>query len=358
VAEGRGSKPDDALAEARRRAVRQVVAALLDSRTLAREENTINDKVLSAAASLIKWARPLAQRNQGEAVVVRLAAAVDRPALAARLKEAGLTVKAGLRGVGTDLAPDDQIREHGAEVLNDVLSDLPLTLVCAGRVVKVEVEDHAVKVEMRLRADMEAYNQVARRLLKVLDVLQVGKQSFTVDSSGAGPELGRRRSAARTFPPRELNTDSKATIFSVLTEIDPPGVKTMDAPGARMQWDQYAVGFTWRPTAPALAGRQYVLVTAFGPGGLVAGSALTPLEADQARYLENIWYKWTWGAVGRGTPPRQNVYVMPLGLSLRAAREGQLDCRLEQDQFSMVMVEGIDPRQVVGVSCTPVVLPE
>ena len=96
VAEGVGSTPDEALKDAFRNAVRQVVGAVVDAETLIKNDELINDRVLTYCDGFIKTFDevPGSKKTQGELHRIRIKAAVERQSVVAKLRAANVTVRA------------------------------------------------------------------------------------------------------------------------------------------------------------------------------------------------------------------------------------------------------------------------
>jgi hypothetical protein len=345
VADGTGDKKDAATADAARAALLKVVRTLVDAITLAKEEKTIADQVLTSADQLVKSRRVLSTRNEQDKVRVRLAAGVDRRAVAQRLEKAGLKVKDSRKGT---VPSADDIRAHPAEIINEVLVDLPLTMAGEAKVVDV-AGPSAVKVDTRLWTDWDKYRLLAGRLKQVLDVLKVDHHTMVVETAEVGPERGRRRSPGG-FMPWNFANDGWVLWF-----VADSGLLI-----TKMTWEQYLLGVDYKDCMVNLTGRQYLLITVLGPTGAPAGSELFAIEPERGpAYLETVWHKWFWTDLLYGKPERNNFFLTPVGMSLAMAKNNQqLDCILERRQSFIVNVAGIDPRQIIGAVVSLVVLPD
>jgi hypothetical protein len=237
-----------------------------------------------------------------------VAAAVDRQALSDRLKEAGLKVKDSARGAGGELPPAEEIRAHAAEVLRDVLDDLPRTLA-AGVRVGSPLNDPPVNLEIRVWVDPTAYGLACRRLRQALDVIKLDKNTLTVESSPAGP--GAFRSGDGAFQPKPLTEESRGWDLLLLTDVD--------GSGARTQWEHYLVGTDRERTLSGLRGRLGVLVSALGADGGLVGARVVPMVFDESSPQPSFRYGWaeTIDSVGR-----PKFLVAPVGLDTRPFRKG------------------------------------
>jgi hypothetical protein len=337
VADGTGERAEAAKADAQRAAVYKVVRYLVDSVTLAKEEKTIADQVLSEAGKLVKGARVLSTGKDGNKVRVRLYTGVDRRAVAARLEKAGLKVRTGQRGVPTA----EDIRAHGPETVSDFLSEVPWSFVGEAQV--VGSGGAAVKVDVRLRIDWKVFSMIVANLNQVLEVLKLDKNTLVVETELQG-EPGRRRSAG-IFRTRKF--DKQGWVLWTVTDTDPLA--------KRMVWQQYLLDIDYNLSVAPLMGRQYLLITALGANGQVVGSELVSLEPPHEAALASVWHKWGWADLLYDTPERQSFYVTAMGISLKAAKDLQiLDVIPERKLSALVNVAG----PVAAVTCAVLVLPD
>jgi hypothetical protein len=317
----------------------------------ARQEKTIADKVLDGADGLVKAHRQLELAPGEDGVLVRVAAVVDRKGVVKRLEEAGLKVNEGPRGIGTELPAEDEIKAHGADALADVLADLPLTVLADARATG-EDEGNILNVEVRLYADVEAYQHVVGRLLKVLDVIRRGKEQITVEAKPLPAAAGNYRSAAGALKARPPEASQRATwqLF-VMTATDGSAAKT--------QWEADLLGVDSQRSLAPLLGRMYALLTALGPDGQLAGAELVPLAPENKRTFLEQSYRW----LGVHVPPFRQIeqfFVSPLGVSpIQIKTNLALDYVVESRLKRAIRLPGtVRPEQVSAVSCTLVLLPQ
>jgi len=280
---------------------------------------------------------------------VRLLTVIDTKVVTARLEKAGLKVKAGARGPGRDLPSEDEIKAHGAEVLADVLSELPQALVADISRASPD-EGNVLDVQVRVHMDAEAYEQILRRLAKVLAVLRLGKENYDVEIRMTDP--GRYRGAVGAFagtPPP--STKSNPWQLWVMTDTNGFAGKT------HWELNHLDVDFT-RSVAP-LQGRLYALLTALGPDGDLVASDLTPLEPNIIRQDSEPWYRW----VSAHVPPKvdrpNQVFLCPAALQVTSLKVNRaLDCRVVNVLNRTLSIKGIKTAQVADVACALVYLPD
>jgi hypothetical protein len=349
VVPGMGKDAEAAAATARREAVRQVVVSLVGSATYAREEKALAEQVLARADDWIKGKQEVERREEKDSWHVRLLAAVDIKALTARLKEAGLKVREGPRGTGTDVPSEAEIKAHPAEAVAEVLADLPLALV--GAVVSTDPEEgNALRVHVQFSMDVEAYDHVILRLRKVLEVIRVGKEELTVPVRAKGPN--RYMSEAKAINAK-TTPGGKVPVWQLWVETGTTGL------AQKTQWELNYLDVDARTSMAPVDGRLYALLTALGPDGQLAGMDLNPLEPGRAQWDNQFWYKW----VSAHVPPTKDrpsqFFVSPVGLQPTQLKVNQaVDYQVETGLDRTLRVRGIMPEQVSAVYCTLLYLPD
>lgn len=99
IAEGVGKTPDDALKDAFRDAVRQVVGAVVDAEIRVRNDEVIDDQILTYSDGFIKTYQkvPGSEKRQEGLTRLKIRATVERRSVIAKLTAAKVAVK-GLDG--------------------------------------------------------------------------------------------------------------------------------------------------------------------------------------------------------------------------------------------------------------------
>ena len=183
VATGAGLDADSALKNAFKVAVEEAVGTLVDSETIVREDDTIQEKILSASNGFIKSYDLIRQWNDDGLIRCRIEALVEIRQLKERLAAANIST---LAVSGTDLAARVQTETSAAEgaaaILNKRINDIP------NRVLRIEARGEPepdfsnqqegvtrLKIPITILVDQDAYNQEVAELTGVLDKLKSGK---------------------------------------------------------------------------------------------------------------------------------------------------------------------------------------
>lgn len=187
VAEGVGTTSEEALKDAFRNSVRQVVGALVDAETLVKNDEIIDDKVLTYSGGFIKTFEEVAgsKKVEGGLHRIKIKATVERLSLESKLKAANISLKK-VDGQGLFAEVVTQLdAEHSAEaILRKEFADFPRNLVVASVVGKPEIlskngDKAEVRFTIRIETDPAAYKVFAKRLSQVLDKLATSRGDFT-----------------------------------------------------------------------------------------------------------------------------------------------------------------------------------
>lgn len=196
IAEGAGQTPDDALQDAFRNAIRQVVGALVDSETVVKNDKLISDKVLSYSDGIIKGGyKELSRKEEKGIWRIKIEARVERRSVATRLQQAQIKVK-NIQGdhLAIEVLTRKEARQRATDLIVAVLPDLPNVMVADVR--KPTARDynedtHTIEVDITIRAYIKKYRQYLKRLLLVLEKICLAKDSIVVQAKVANQLSGR-----------------------------------------------------------------------------------------------------------------------------------------------------------------------
>jgi hypothetical protein len=188
VAEGVGATPEDALKDAFRAAVRQVVGALVDEETVVKNDKVISEKVLTYSDGIIKDGyKELGRTNDNGLWRIKISAKVERRSVALRLKEAHVTVK-DIEGdsIAVEVLTRKEARERASELLEGVLSELPKVMVAEVRKPTAKdynEDEHVLSVQTVIKIDPDKYKKFLKRFLAVLDKISLEKGTTVLDAT-------------------------------------------------------------------------------------------------------------------------------------------------------------------------------
>lgn len=219
AATGAGLDGDAALKNAFKVAVEEAVGTLVDTETIVREDDTIQEKILSASNGFIKSYDLIRQWNEDGLIRCRIEALVEIRQLKERLAAANIST---LAVSGTDLAARVQTEtsatEGAAAILGKRINDFPnRVLRIQGGEPVPDVSKHQagvtrLKIPIMISVDQAAYNQAVDELTAVLDKLALGKVTANLhlprDDDKLRAYIGQMRAAlCGTSGVRLLSTD-------------------------------------------------------------------------------------------------------------------------------------------------------
>ena len=187
LAEGSGTSPAEALKDAFRNAVRQVVGAVVDAETLVKNDELIDDKILTYSDGFIKTYEkvPGSEKEQDGIYRIEIKANVERRSVVAKLKAANVTVKeVDGKGLFAEALSQLDAEQNLEAMLRKEFEDFPQSVLTANLVGSPKIIDKTgekakVRFQIQLESDLKAYNSFVERLQSKLDKLALDKGEFT-----------------------------------------------------------------------------------------------------------------------------------------------------------------------------------
>lgn len=184
VAEGTGTDPAAALADAFRNAVRQAVGVYVDSETLTDKEDVIADKVLTFSDAFVVRYDEISRTSDAGLVTIRISAAIQAGKLMTNLREAKVNT---LDLAGADLVASaltrKEAKDAAAEMLFRKLSELPGTLAAEALPFKpldYDARRETLTVTYTLHADRDKYLAFLQSVQPLLAQVAVAKTSIVL----------------------------------------------------------------------------------------------------------------------------------------------------------------------------------
>lgn len=174
VAEGVGMTEDNALKDAFRNAVRQVVGAVVDAETLVKNDELISDKVLTYSDGIVKTYEEISKKQDQGLIRIKIMATVERRSLIARLKAANVAVKdVDGKGLFAEIITQLEAEKNAEALLDKALEGFPLNVMTAEiegtfKVVENSASGATIEVVVRIQTDPKAYSAFASKLEKTL----------------------------------------------------------------------------------------------------------------------------------------------------------------------------------------------
>ena len=202
VAEGVGATKSEAEKDAFRNAVRQVVGAVVDAETLIKNDEVIEDKVLTYSDGFIKqgW-ETISEKTQGGLVRLKIKVEVEQRSVVAKLKAANVTMKqVDGKGLFAEVVTQLDAEKDAQALVEKALKDFPLSCLKAEVVGKPELvkkddTEATIRISVTVRADLAAYDAFAKRFEQTLKGISKQKTNFTIKATPVVDE--NRRGAAR-----------------------------------------------------------------------------------------------------------------------------------------------------------------
>lgn len=181
IAEGSGASEKEALIDAYRNAVRQVVGAVVDAETLVKDDVIIDDKVLTYSDGFIKTYEDFAGSKSVKSGIhrIKIKAVVQRRSIVAKLKAANVSLKeVDGKGMLAELLSKQSGEASATELIKKSLADLP-TLLTAEISGKPDFDrtTSEVVVMVEVTPDEKAYQAFVTRLEETLTKVAISKDS-------------------------------------------------------------------------------------------------------------------------------------------------------------------------------------
>jgi len=186
VAEGVGLTPDEALKDAFRAAVRQVVGEVVDAETLVKDDQLVRDQVLTYSDAYIPKHTKVSERSEGGLFRVTIRAVVERRKLVVKLKAANVSVNdVDGQSVFGSIVSQLENEKDAAALLKAALEGFPKNCLEANvvgepQVVQKDGEKATLRFQVQLRPDMNAYKSFAASLEKTLLAVTKEKGEFVL----------------------------------------------------------------------------------------------------------------------------------------------------------------------------------
>ena len=186
VAVGTGLTSKAALEDAFRNAAQQVVGLYVDAETLIKNDELVEDKVLTYSDGFVKKYDEISVRKKDGLVKIKILAKIERRSVIAKLKAANITTrKIDGKGLFAEAVTNMAAKKGATALLKKALADFP-TLVTAESVSepKFDQETSEVVIDVLLKVDTKAYTSHQKRLEEVLAKICLDKSSLLIK---AGP---------------------------------------------------------------------------------------------------------------------------------------------------------------------------
>lgn len=185
LVEGVGTTPEEALKDAFRNAVRQVVGEVVDAETLVKNDELVKDQVLTYSDAFVPKHKKVSEKREGGLFRTTIQATVERRSLIQKLTTAKIVVKAldGQSMFGNIVSQLDADKSAGA-LIRKALDGFPgncieTKVVGEPKLLHKDEEKATLQVNVQFQAHREAYRAFAARLEKTLAAVAADKGEFS-----------------------------------------------------------------------------------------------------------------------------------------------------------------------------------
>ncbi len=205
VAEGVGTSPDEALKDAFRNAVRQVVGAVVDAETLIKDDQVIDDKVLTYSDGFItRYEEVSGSKKHGSLFHLKIKAVVERKSVVAKLKAANVTVKElDGQGMFAEAVTKLEGQTDAKAIIAKAFADYPVNVIKA-TITKPSVETIHDEInlvyQIELSVDLAKYEAFQKKIVKFLQTAAKRKGKCLVIGTAAHRKGGQFVLAKRDVP--------------------------------------------------------------------------------------------------------------------------------------------------------------
>ena len=212
VVEGVGDSSENAVKDAQRNAVNQVVGVLIDAKVMIKNDKLIEDKILTLSNGFVKTSKVISQNKSGKLFKVKVEAVVEVTGIENILKKEKLMVTVETDGdsLVNQEKGKEKITKDASEMIKKKMKDFP------GNVLEIQVNEKATKVlktvgnvstlqyEILIKPNLEKYKNFSKSLEQILDKITSktteGVLNFEYSSRSKTNELNSREFVDRYNP--------------------------------------------------------------------------------------------------------------------------------------------------------------
>jgi len=193
IAEGFGATVDKAKKDAYREAVRLVVGAFVDSSQLLKNDQLIEDRIITLSSAYVEKASPpLTKVSEDGLVRVKVRAWVRLTKVLETLKQSDVVLKVDNESFAAELQTKADQEEGADAIMSRVFAAYPANSFKASPAGKPEIKkasagETVIRVGVKIEADLEQYLVVAQKLAAALGSTAREKGEFSVDGKKFPP---------------------------------------------------------------------------------------------------------------------------------------------------------------------------
>jgi len=218
VGEGVGASSDLALKDAFRNAVRQVVGAYVDAETLVKNDELVEDKILTYSNGFIKTFSEIegSKKVQGEIYRVKIKAVVETGSVIAKLKASNISIKeVDGKGLFAEVVSKMDSEKDAAALLKKSFEGFPNSIMAFSVAGKPNILDKnekfaTVEIPIKIEVNMDSFKAYVKKMDIILSKMSVFTKDFVVDLNTSDGEyrcFNNEISFARRYSRDLLKTD-------------------------------------------------------------------------------------------------------------------------------------------------------
>lgn len=189
VGEGVGTSADLALKDAFRNAVRQVVGAYVDAETLVKNDELVEDKILTYSNGFIKTFSEVvgSKKVQGGIYRVKIKAVVETGSVIAKLKASNISIKeVDGKGLFAEVVSKMDSEKDAAALLKKSFEGFPNSIMSFSVAGKPNVLDKnekfaTVEIPIKIEVNMNSFKAYVKQMDIMLSKMAVVTKEFVVD---------------------------------------------------------------------------------------------------------------------------------------------------------------------------------
>jgi len=194
VAEGVGLTPDEALKDAFRNAVRQVVGSYVNTESQIKDDQIITDDVLTYSDGFIEHYEEVESRTKEGMCHTTIRAMVERQDVLSCLRSANVAVESvdgkGLFAMAVTTLESERAAER---MLQRIFKEYPSTVldvvvVSAPRIIDKSDQEAKVSYDIRVSIDRSKYDQLFRRVIPLMERSSVRHGTYNNIGEPRSPE--------------------------------------------------------------------------------------------------------------------------------------------------------------------------
>ena len=224
VVEGVGDSSENAVKDAQRNAVNQVVGVLIDSKVMVKNDKLIEDKILTLSNGFVKTSKVLSQNKSGKLFKVKIEAVVEVTGIEKILKKEKLMVTGLVDGEGLlgKNERKEEVIKNGAKMLREKMKDFPINVLDiqlnekATKILKNEGGTSTVQYEISVKPNLEKYKVFSKQLVQILEKIKESKTEGTLEFTPAKNTISNEKGGKYIYG---TNGYSNSKVYSLSSYI-------------------------------------------------------------------------------------------------------------------------------------------